>query len=237
MGEHDGHRQRIIQRLALGEPIYEHEYLEVLLFNALPRQNTNPIAHRLLAKFGTLKDVVESSISELERVEGVGKSLATYLHCMGRLGRLYPSVRSGDYPEVFDPALFPSFVKSKYKDYTQEHLDIYCVDDSAHIYRMLTFTDMRTGEVRVNSDAICDLLLEAKPSGVIVVHNHPHGACRASTADDQTTEVVEKLCRVYNVIFCDHYIYARNGIYSYRESGNIVDDMQKLFKRKKETVQ
>ena len=82
MSEHMGHRQRLYDRLKEGK-IFEHEMVELLLFNAVPRQNTNALAHRLLAKFGTVKGIFQASVEELETVEGVGRSVAGYLHLFG----------------------------------------------------------------------------------------------------------------------------------------------------------
>lgn len=53
---HSGHRQRLKNRfLADGlRSFNEINTLELLLFYAVPRKDTNPIAHRLLDRFGSL---------------------------------------------------------------------------------------------------------------------------------------------------------------------------------------
>ena len=50
MGVHDGHRQRKKEQfLQRGlEGFADHEVLELLLYYAIPRRDTNEIAHRLL---------------------------------------------------------------------------------------------------------------------------------------------------------------------------------------------
>ena len=52
MSIHDGHRQRLKDRfLAQGlDGFTDIQVLELLLFYALPRRDTNPIAHELLKK-------------------------------------------------------------------------------------------------------------------------------------------------------------------------------------------
>ena len=57
---HAGHRQRLYERLNSDGFLHDHELLEMLLFNAFPRKNTNPIAHALLDAFGSLKGVLEA---------------------------------------------------------------------------------------------------------------------------------------------------------------------------------
>ena len=79
--EHAGHRKRLIEKLEKGM-LHEHEVLEALLFNAVPRKNTNDLAHRLLAEFGSVPAVLEAPISLLKKVDGVGESVAAYIKCV-----------------------------------------------------------------------------------------------------------------------------------------------------------
>ena len=76
MGLHDGHRQRSKRRyLALGaEGMEDHQLLELLLFYAIPRQDTNETAHRLIQRFGSLQGVLHAAPEELTSVEGVGEN-------------------------------------------------------------------------------------------------------------------------------------------------------------------
>ena len=81
MGLHDGHRQRKRQQfLSHGpESMADHELLELALFYAIPRRDTNETAHRLLDQFGSLDRVLSAPEQELEKVEGVGQGAAVLL--------------------------------------------------------------------------------------------------------------------------------------------------------------
>ena len=71
---HEAHRARMQERVKRDglESLAEHEALEYLLFFAIPRQNTNPLAHRLIQHFGSYCNVLDASEEELCKVEGVG---------------------------------------------------------------------------------------------------------------------------------------------------------------------
>ena len=88
MGLHDGHRQRKRQQfLSHGpESMADHELLELALFYAIPRRDTNETAHRLLDQFGSLDRVLSAPEQELEKVEGVGQGAAVLLRLMGSIG-------------------------------------------------------------------------------------------------------------------------------------------------------
>ena len=64
---HSGHRERIRNRLRNEglSSFSEHEVLELLLTYAIPRQDVNPLAHELIARFGRLSNVLEADEKEL----------------------------------------------------------------------------------------------------------------------------------------------------------------------------
>ena len=51
MSIHDGHRQRMYEKLK-HNALAEHEWLEILLYGMQPRRNTNEVAHRLIQRYG-----------------------------------------------------------------------------------------------------------------------------------------------------------------------------------------
>ena len=84
MAVHDGHRARKKEQFRTHglDAFADHEVLELLLFYAIPRVDTNPVAHRLIDRFGSLDAVLSAPPEELEKVEGVGEHAATLLSLM-----------------------------------------------------------------------------------------------------------------------------------------------------------
>ncbi len=78
---HKNHRRRLRERYAReGAGSFEpHELLELFLFDVIPRYNTNPIAHRLLDRFGSLHGVLNAPYEELLEVKGIGAKAAEYI--------------------------------------------------------------------------------------------------------------------------------------------------------------
>ena len=74
-----GHRQRLKQRFASAGPeaLPDYELLELVLFSAIPRRDTKPLAKRLLERFGSLAGVKSATIAELKEVEGVSDKVAS----------------------------------------------------------------------------------------------------------------------------------------------------------------
>ena len=69
MSIHDGHRDRMRRQLKTSgmDSLSDVQVLEVLLYYAAPRGDTNPTAHALLSRFGTLDSVFSAPESELKQ--------------------------------------------------------------------------------------------------------------------------------------------------------------------------
>ena len=98
MGIHDGHREKMRRRfLETGlEGFADHEALELLLYYAIPRRDTNPIAHALMERYGSLSGVMAAPIEDLQKVKGIGENAAILLNGapavpQGSSGRCPPS--------------------------------------------------------------------------------------------------------------------------------------------------
>ena len=70
---HEGHRSRLKNRfLEEGLDGFEdHQILELLLFYAIPRRDTNELAHTLISKYGSLSGVLEADPKDLAKTSGL----------------------------------------------------------------------------------------------------------------------------------------------------------------------
>jgi DNA repair protein RadC len=221
MGEHEGHRQRIMQKLDSGV-LLDHELLEIVLFNAIPRRNTNDLAHRLLAEFGTLGEVFSAPFKRLQNVKGIGISVAAYIRVIGIIMRkIYDVIGTLYYPERFDRDGFFSYVKEEYKPLKREVIDIYLLDGEGKIITRCRFGETSFFNAEMHPQDLTRILVEYTPVGIVMVHNHPYGEAKASEMDDYTTRQVQLICSTQNVLLCDHLVYAQNGVYSYYLSNKL----------------
>ena len=90
--EHSGHRERMRRRFIENglDGFEEHQALELYLFYAIPRKDTNPLAHRLLERYLNISGVCEAPIDELQRDFGLSESAATLIKLLPEMSRLYP---------------------------------------------------------------------------------------------------------------------------------------------------
>ena len=86
---HGGHRERLRNKFVIGKQAFqEHELLELLLSYAIPRKDTNALAHKLINTFGSLNAVLDKDVEILSTVDGVGQNTATLLSLVGYINSL-----------------------------------------------------------------------------------------------------------------------------------------------------
>ncbi|MBQ8658712.1 MAG: hypothetical protein IJ506_06210 [Clostridia bacterium] len=232
--EHEGHRQRMIQKLNK-KALADHELLEVLLFFVLKRKDTNGIAHALLAEFGSLKNVFFATVEQLQLVDGIGKEAATMISCIGQIFESINHSNKSRFPKKFENESFLSFVNREYADLEKEVLDAYLIRNDQTILLHHRFTSQSTSSVQVEMQDLAFLLGVNKPAGLVLVHNHPSGRAEPSKKDDETTFHCRQLCRMHNVILCDHFIYSPVAVFSYYRTGRLqsldqIIDVNQLLK-------
>jgi DNA repair protein RadC len=199
----------------------EHEWLEILLYNGIPRRNTNEIAHALIARFGTVLNVLSASVEELQQVKGVGVNLAGYLRCIGHFYEEYQESNEPKFYGKFSSEAFMPFVKQTYEGNLFEVIDIYLLDGEGRIVKKQRFSIDSICSVRVVPEEVAGFLLEENASGAVMVHNHPYGDAMPSDTDDMMTKNCQMLCSMHNRLLCDHIIYSPNGMFSYYLSGRM----------------
>lgn len=88
---HSGHRQRMLKKyLEHGIDCFEdHEILEIFLFTAYSRRNTNDISHQLINRFGSLEGVLNAGYDEIVEEKNVGVTAAALISFMKDFARKY----------------------------------------------------------------------------------------------------------------------------------------------------
>jgi DNA repair protein RadC len=222
--DHAGHRQRLMDKV-IKDACCEHEYLEMILCYAIPRRITNDLAHRLLAEFGTVEQVLSASAEQLLNVKGVGKTTVALLKCVHKFFEEYVALHAGkcqdQLPEIYDGERFSQYVFEKYKNVGYETLDVYFLNDAGKFFREKSFTSKKEGSVVVDVEELSRLCASLHPSGIVLVHNHPIGGFLPSKRDDQATRNCQYICNMHNVLLCNHFIVSPKGVYDYYASGQL----------------
>lgn len=215
---HLGHRERLRDRFAKGgaDAMPDYELLELVLFRAVARQDTKPLAKALIAKFGTFGDVLAAPAARLKEVKGVGDKVAFELKLIQAA-----SVRMARNTVLSKPALTSWSALIEYCTAAMAY-------DDREQFRLL-FLDRKNvliaDEVQqrgtvdhtpVYPREVIKRALELSASAIILVHNHPSGDPTPSQADiDMTRQIVDAAAKL-TITVHDHIIIGRTGHTSFK---------------------
>ncbi len=208
--DHSGHRERMRNRfLESGlDGFAPHEVLELLLFYAIPQKNVNPLAHQLLARFGSLSGVLSAPPEQLSQVKGVGPSAAALLAFMQPLARFLERERLGDKPVITNKKEAKVFCRHLFHGAPDETLYVVCLDAQGRVLRAVPAISGTIDEIPIYPRTIVGAALMQNAHSVVLAHNHPSGVREPSAADIRTTELLNKAFAAVDIPVMDHVIYA-----------------------------
>ena len=216
--DYHGHRNRLRDRFNRGgaDAMPDYELLELVLFRAIPRRDTKPIAKALMAKFGTYGDVLAAPADRLKEVKGVGDNVVFELKLIHaaalRLAR--NSVISKPALTSWTALLEYCTAAMAYEDREQFRLLFLdrknvLIADEVQQRGTIDHTPVYPREVVKRA-------LELSASAIILVHNHPSGDPTPSQADiDMTRQIVEAASKLAITVH-DHIIIGRSGHTSFK---------------------
>ena len=218
MGLHDGHRQRKkAQFLQHGlDGFGDHEVLELLLYYAIPRRDTNELAHRLLQTFGSLRSVLGASPEELQKVEGVGKNVAVFL-------TLLPALESRMRQDIFRDRILNSVESAGafflYLLASERREVLYQVNLDAK-GKLLNYRRLSSGTAAMTPVSVREVMENA--SRVLLGHNHPSGVALPSEEDRQVTLQIQQALATLDIVLSDHIVVADGDFVSMAASGMLL---------------
>jgi DNA repair protein RadC len=217
----EGHRGRMRARLLAAGPdaLADHEVLEMMLFLAVPRRDTKPIARALLAAFGSFAGAVAAPLAELRRIDGLGDAGAAALKTIQaaalRLARAEVTARPvlNNWDRLMD-YLHAVLARERVEQFRVLFLDT----------RNRLLADEVQGRGTVNHTPVYPRevvrrALELQAAGIILVHNHPSGDPTASPEDVAMTAEVKAAARALDLKLHDHVIVGNGRWTSLRQQG------------------
>ena len=217
---HAEHRKRMKNRFKLhGIDIFEkHEILELALYYAIPRKDTNPIAHRLLERFGTIHDVMNAPFSALREVEGIGEEAACFIKFLVDIVRIYMEEKASSKETYRSREELNERLSMKFIGREIEIVSIILVDAKRKIIYDGIVNKGSHNSVDMYMRRIIELIVLYNAAGIVIAHNHPSGIALPSPQDIETTKKLGNVLAGMNVSFLDHIIVADNDFVSLREA-------------------
>ena len=217
----EGHRARVRARLLTAGPdaIADHELLELMLFLALPRRDTKPIARALLTRFGSFAGVISAPVADLRTIDGLGDAGLAALKTVQAAALRLVKADITDRPLLTNWDRLMDYLGAVLSRERVEHVRILFLDN-----RNRLLADEAQGRGTVNHTPIyprevVKRALELHATALILVHNHPSGDPAPSADDQAMTRAIAEAASALGVVLHDHVIIGNGRWFSFRQSG------------------
>lgn len=201
------------------DAVPDYEMLELVLFMALQRGDTKPLAKALMDRFGSYAEVISADPKALKEVKGVGNSIVIAFKVVResalRMAR----------DELIDKPVLSNW--QKLIDYCRASMAYQSIEQFRILYlnrkNMLIADEVQQqgtiDHTPVYPREVVKRALELGATAIIMVHNHPSGDPSPSQADIEMTKEVQDAGSKLGILIHDHVIVSKNGHNSFKAMG------------------
>ena len=217
--DHAGHRNRVRKKfIDNGFDGFEpHEVLEMYLFYAIPRKDTNALAHKLLNRYITISGVCDAPLDELMKDFSLSQSAAVFLKMLPQMSRLYIQSKTSKDNAIDDECIGEMFM-SMFIGRDEECVALILGDAKGK----LLFSDIiikgAIGSTTAPVRKIVDIALRHNAKCAFIAHNHPSGSALPSSSDIKATAIIKNTLLSVGVELIDHYIVTTDDYVSLAQS-------------------
>lgn len=218
-GLHAGHRKRMRDRFRSTslDAFEDHEKLELLLSYAIPRRDLNPLAHRLIDRFGSLAAVIDAPEEVVREIEGMGEQAALFLRLLRELWPIYSAQRQTPRRTVARPLDAARELFQLYRSIRPEAVSILALSGEMQLLYAGQVCDGNASFVGAGLREVSRVALAYGCIGMVLGHNHPSGQLEASPQDISGTALLESALTSLGVDLIDHVIIGEKGYLSFAE--------------------
>lgn len=221
---HEGHREKMRDRFIRDkgfENFEDHQILELLLFYANVRGDTNPLAHKLLETFGSLKGVLEARPEQLMSVKGIGKQAATLISMVVPLTRIWHRCAMEIPDRIGNSREAENYCLSILAGERTERFYVVSLNAKCNVLGRRKISEGSLSEVSAYPRMVMETALNYNAHSVLLCHNHPGGTCAPSPEDISSTIQLQRLLNGVGILVLDHIIVAGDRTYSMIQHGDI----------------
>lgn len=218
---HEGHRDRIRKeflRHGFDKNTPPHKILEILLFYCVPRTDTNPIAHELIARYGTVAGVLDAPIEELAAFKGMSERSAVLLKLIMPIARRYLYDKSEEKPTFSGLDQIGEYIFRHYVGITREKFSFMGLDAMGKLINFEFIGDGDISSVGISMRDLTKIALNSGSTAAVLAHNHPNGIAMPSETDIQITCETVRLFARLDIRLIDHIIVSGSDFVSMAQS-------------------
>jgi DNA repair protein RadC len=218
-----GHRERLRKRFrdAGADALPDYELIELVLFRAVPRRDTKPLAKAILARFGTFAEAMNAPDELLKEVPGLGEAAITEIKLVRAAALRLVRGEVLERPVLASWSQVLDYCRASMGFEPKEQFRILFLDKRNQIIADEVQQEGTVDHTPVYVREVVKRALELSSTAIVLVHNHPSGDPTPSRADIEMTKQIVQAAKNLGIVVHDHIIVGKQGHASFRGLGLI----------------
>jgi DNA repair protein RadC len=218
-----GHRERLRKRFreAGADALPDYELIELVLFRAVPRRDTKPLAKAILARFGTFAEAMNAPDELLKEVPGLGEAAITEIKLVRAAALRLVRGEVLERPVLASWSQVLDYCRASMGFEPREQFRILFLDKRNQIIADEVQQEGTVDHTPVYVREVVKRALELSATAIVLVHNHPSGDPTPSRADIEMTKQIVQSAKNLGIVVHDPIIVGKQGHASFRGLGLI----------------
>lgn len=203
------------------EQLSNQELLALILRTGSSQRNVLELALDVLKHYPTLLDFKQTTLQELQQINGVGEVKALGVLATIELGKRLEQIETLSDMQITDVATVGRYLVKKMKDYRQEHLVALYLNTKNYLLRERVIFIGTLNESVAHPREIFHYAVRYSASKIIIAHNHPSGDVSPSPRDISFTKRLEQCGEMMGIQILDHLVIGKKEFLSFRQIGRL----------------
>ena len=196
------------------------ELLSIIIGSGVSGENSLDIAMKTLSICGNnLCEFWKFSVSDLQKIKGIGEKRAVKIAAMFALAR-----RRNESEVIFKNKISKSqdafeIFHSLMGDLPYEEFWLLLLNRANRVIKKVKISEGGISGTVVDPKKIFQICLEQHATSILLGHNHPSGAVTPSEADNKITKKIKDCGIMLDVAVLDHIIIGDDRYHSFADNG------------------
>ena len=198
------------------------ELVAILIASGNREESAVALCKRILASVdNNLSNLGKLSIKQLMEFKGIGEAKAITIAAAMELGRRRRGEEALEKLKISSSASVFELMQPIIGELQHEEFWIIYLNNSNKVIQKHQLSKGGITGTLVDVRIVLKNALEAGATGLILVHNHPSGTLKPSTADKQLTKKLKTAAESLDIKVLDHLIVTEKAYFSFADEGLI----------------
>ena len=196
------------------------ELIGILIGSGTPKLTAVDVAKLILTAVNNdLNELAKLTVNDLKKHKGIGEAKAIAIVSALELGRRRKETAAAIKTKITCSTDIYNYIKPQLLDLPHEEFWIILLNRANVVMKKMPVSSGGVAGTVADPKIIFKHALESLASAIILVHNHPSGNLKPSTADISLTKKMKEAGALLDLPILDHIIFTEHQYYSFADEG------------------